>query len=244
MGGDFAAGLRESRAAFFVHGFAWDDPRLQPEGQRGLGFIDFATDRTHVVQIATPAGAARRLKSPTSPNPLRRWGVRMLGRLVAARNSPVEARFERGRCEVRSSPNSPWRESQIPNPLWQVQLLSLPPIAVRPVRDQQTSSGDRQVELALDAAAVSEAAPHPKKSVVRAARAVDTPGELPFCLIFSPKARPRQLSLSLGRTAHTSERLWAAIEFIELGPGVLDRDLWEAWNSRVGLVSKAADRPG
>jgi hypothetical protein len=37
------------------------------------------------------------------------------------------------------------------------------------------------------------------------------------------------LSLSLGRTAHTSERFWVAIEFIELRPGVADRDLWKAW---------------
>jgi hypothetical protein len=238
--GDFAAALRESRTALFRHGFAWGGPRLRPEGHRGVGFVDFTTGRTDVVQIAAPRGVARRFEIPTSPNPARRWFARALGRLTATRNTPVEVRFERGRCEARHSPGEAWRPSQIPNPAWLVDLLDLPSAAVRVVGDQRTSPDDRQVEAAVDAAAVSEVAPVAVQSTVRHARAKRVVGELSFHLRFSPAERPRELSLSLGQTAHTSERLWTTIEFIELGGVVADRDLWKAWELLAAEGGKGA----
>jgi hypothetical protein len=180
---DFAAALRESRTALFRHGFAWGGPQLRPEGRRGLGFIDFATGGTHVVQIAALPGVLRRFESPTSPNPAGRWFSRALGRLTATRNAPVEVRVERGRCEARRSPNEAWQPSQIRNPAWLVDLLDLPPVAVRLVGDRQPRYSDGQVEVA--------------------------------------------------------ERFWAAIEFIELRPGVADRDICKAWE----LLSAEGAKP-
>jgi hypothetical protein len=226
---DFAAGLRGHGGALFSHGFAWGGPQQRPEGRRGVGFIDFASGRVHVVQIAVPRGVARRFESPTSPNPARRWFARALGRLTGKRNAPIELRFEHGRCEARRSPDEEWNPTAIPSPAWLVDLLDLPSGAVRLVGDRQTPSSERRVEVALDRAAVSEVAPRPLHSTVRHARAEDAAGELPFYLSFSPTGRPRGLSLSLGRTAHTSEGLWTAIEFFELGSGVADRDVWKAW---------------
>jgi hypothetical protein len=225
---NFAAALREAGAARFTHGFAWGSPELRPEGQRGVGFIDFSTGRTHVVQIAMPPGAARRLESPTSQNPARRWFARVLGRATATRNAPVEVLFEHGRAAARHSRSEQWKESEIPNPAWLVDLLDLPPGVARLVDDRQTGQGERQVEVALDRRAVSEAAPRLVQATVRQARSEGAIGGLALQLTFSPVGRPRELSLSLGRTTYTGERYWITIEFDQLGPSVAPEDLWEA----------------
>jgi hypothetical protein len=115
---------------------------------------------------------------------------------------PCRGRFERGRCEARRSPHEAWQPNQIRNPAWVVDLLDLPPAAVRLVGDQQTHSTDRQVEVALDAAAVSGVAPRLLRSMVRCSGTERGTGEIPLQLTFSPVAPPRELSLSLGRTAH------------------------------------------
>jgi hypothetical protein len=231
----FAVALREAGAARFVHGFAWGSPQLQPEGRRGVGCIDFTTGRTQVVQIAMPLGAARRFASPTTRNLARRWFVRALGRVTAKRNAPVEVRFEHGRAETRHAPGGPWEQGQMPNPAWLVDLLDLPAGAVRLINDRQTELDERHVDVALDHGAVSQVAPRLLRSTVRPARTDGVTDGLRFHVTLSPVGLPRELSLSLGRTAHTSEPYWISIEFGEFGPGVTDGDLWQAF----ALLTKA-----
>jgi hypothetical protein len=77
--------------------------------------------------------------------------------------------------------------------------------------------------------AVSQLAPRLLQSTVRRARTDRVTDGLLFHVTLSPIVRPRELSLSLGRTAHTSEPYWIAIEFGEFGRGVTDGDLWQAF---------------
>lgn len=155
-----------------------------------------------------------------------------MGRMTAKANHPLEVRFAAGRSEQRRSLNELWRESQTPNPAWLVGLLDLSPVAICPLSDQRTGANERRVEFGLARAAVLEIAPRLLEPTIRRAQTDPGSDELRLCLTFSPAALPLGLSLSLGRTAHTGEQFWQALEFVEYGAATT-HDLWADWRALI-----------
>jgi hypothetical protein len=101
------APVRGAGTARFRYGWGWGEPKLEPDGLRGVGVADFDRRRTRVVGVPIPPRSVEEMRRTPISRPLDFVVLRLMGRKLA-RQKPHELYFEDGRCWVRR--DDEWRE--------------------------------------------------------------------------------------------------------------------------------------
>jgi hypothetical protein len=227
--------LRHGSPAVFLYGVAWSVPQLAQEGLQGVGFVDFASGTTRVVDGGLPEKAFAEMKAASTTS----WRSRTVGRLAVGAfrriGKPAEKVYGPGCLRVREKPGDtcddvPVTESpeRMPNnPLWVLDLLK--------ALDGQSGSPTTPLTLNRTVAA-DEIEQVLSSSLRRELGAVDPARRIiELRAESSDDGQPRQIAVRIPRPYGLLEPIWEIVLFtgLNVDPSTADR-LWDLWHEHAG----------